>query len=146
MKKPRVNDCHPDRKHYAKGQCASCYMKAPHRLAYRKRWRETSPKYKEIQDRYYAKRTETASWRNGWLNRKFGITEDEYNEMLSHQNRQCLLCGTEPTNRRLAVDHNHITNKVRGLLCLPCNRVLGYVENTEWINKATEYLRSHSCQ
>lgn len=132
--------CHPDRKHYAKGFCLVCYRKQPSQIERIKRWKHTSPKYAAIKERYETKRTVTASWRSRWLKKQFGITEEDYNKMLTAQGGVCLLCNTTRGRRRLAVDHNHATNKVRGLLCGACNRVLGYVENKEWLTKAQSYL------
>ncbi len=58
------------------------------------------------------------------LNRKFGITEDDYNDLLRKQMGCCAVCK-RPANvfkKRLAVDHDHHTGHVRGILCLHCNR------------------------
>lgn len=60
------------------------------------------------------------------LQRLYGITDDQYEAMLASQGGVCFVCGVEPKpNRRLSVDHNHRTGKVRKLLCDRCNRVLG---------------------
>lgn len=68
---------------------------------------------------------------NSRYKRKYGITIDQYNEMLTKQNGVCAICGN-PESRLmagtaylLAIDHNHVTGKVRGLLCNSCNRALG---------------------
>lgn len=58
----------------------------------------------------------------------YGITEAQYQCLLVGQNGVCALCGSPPKTRRLAVDHDHQTGRVRGLLCDPCNRSLGKVE------------------
>lgn len=61
---------------------------------------------------------------------RYGITYDQYEQMLVDQNNLCLVCGRPESypGRRLAVDHCHTTNKVRGLLCGLCNRTLGVYE------------------
>lgn len=59
------------------------------------------------------------------------------------QDYRCAICGThdENTTRGLVIDHDHDTNKVRGYLCEPCNRGIGFLrENTEVLAKAIEYL------
>lgn len=69
------------------------------------------------------------------LRLSFGITLEEYREMEAAQGGLCAICGQpEPsfdkrTGRRrdLAVDHDHKTGKVRGLLCGHCNRAIGLV-------------------
>jgi len=67
------------------------------------------------------------------LRRAFGITEIEYNEILKRQNGHCATCPRTPEDegRRLAVDHDHKTGKVRGLLCYPCNISLGIYEKNK---------------
>jgi hypothetical protein len=60
----------------------------------------------------------------------FGITLEQYDEMLAAQGGGCAICGRAClTGRALAVDHDHETGVVRALLCVICNRYLGVVEN-----------------
>jgi hypothetical protein len=79
----------------------------------------------------------------------YNITREQYNQMLESQNGVCAICGKEETivdkriNRiiLLAVDHDHQTGKVRGLLCSHCNKALGgFKDNTGLLNKAINYL------
>ena len=85
------------------------------------------------------------------LRRKYGITEAEYNEMLVSQKGVCKLCGKSESiksdtprqrgkERKLAVDHDHKTGKVRGLLCYRCNLDLGLYEKYRDTRKYDEYL------
>ncbi len=60
--------------------------------------------------------------------RRYGLTETAYREMLLQQGNACALCRRPPLGKSLAVDHDHATGKVRGLLCLPCNVGLGQYE------------------
>ncbi len=63
------------------------------------------------------------------LRRKYGITMDQYAQMLAAQGGGCAIChAPPPTTRSLAVDHCHATGVVRALLCGTCNRSLGYYE------------------
>jgi hypothetical protein len=55
------------------------------------------------------------------LKREFGITVEQYRKMLEHQGGKCATCGHPPKIRRLSVDHDHKTGRVRGLLCGICN-------------------------
>jgi len=68
----------------------------------------------------------------------YGISIEQYEEMLDKQNGLCAICKTPPQTKRLAVDHDHDTGEVRGLLCHRCNRAV------EWFiyykNIASEYL------
>lgn len=78
------------------------------------------------------------------LTRKYGIASEEYEEMYSAQNGQCAICGThaDESIRGLFVDHDHSSGKVRGLLCIRCNGLLGYCDDTETVLiKAIEYLQ-----
>ena len=52
----------------------------------------------------------------------------------------CWICGRASLGRRLAIDHDHVTGAVRGLLCGSCNRRLGATRNSEWLRRAAEYL------
>ncbi len=56
----------------------------------------------------------------------YGITKEKYKEMYQKQNGKCLICFR--TKDVLCVDHNHSTGKIRGLLCKPCNSLLGHLE------------------
>jgi Recombination endonuclease VII len=79
------------------------------------------------------------------LKNKFDITEEQYDEMLAAQNRKCALCDrTDSPTKRLAVDHNHTTGKVRALLCDRCNRGIGFLdEDTTRLRAAANYLERH---
>ena len=73
---------------------------------------------------------------------KYGITVEEYKALLLVQNYKCKICGgTNDNGRELYVDHCHVTNKVRGLLCSNCNTALGKFQDNPYIlKKAIEYL------
>ena len=67
----------------------------------------------------------------GWLKAKYGIvvTLEDYNKMSAAQDGVCAICQkVDKTGRRLAVDHDHNTGEIRGLLCGRCNRLLGQAE------------------
>ena len=75
---------------------------------------------------------------------RYKITESDYDKMLNEQNGVCAICGKAPDeNKHLYVDHNHVTGKVRGLLCNSCNYKLGIIENksfVEFYQSTIEYL------
>jgi len=89
------------------------------------------------------------SWR---LTRRFGISRELYNKMLAEQGGVCAICGKKETHtnghgrvKELSVDHNHKTRAVRGLLCVRCNRGIGYLDDDiERLNRAIAYLRRHT--
>ncbi len=82
--------------------------------------------------------------RNQMLKTTYKITIEEYNKLFNEQNGCCAIClvPQEKFKKRLAVDHNHVTNEIRGLLCSNCNiKVVSVVENfSHLIPKAIEYL------
>lgn len=74
---------------------------------------------------------------------KYGITTEIYQQMLTAQNNCCKICNRHESEftKKLAVDHCHQTGKVRGLLCNPCNRLLGLAkENIEVLKEAILFL------
>ncbi len=83
--------------------------------------------------------------------KKYGITFDEYEEMLLQQGGVCAICEKPETIylreklARMAVDHDHKTGAVRGLLCRQCNNGLGcFKDDTDIISKAIDYLATHA--
>lgn len=96
-----------------------------------RRWRAKNP------DKY----------RDQHLLRHYGIDEAEYQRMLEAQGGVCAVCGRPPRHRnsagvtqRLHVDHDHATGKVRGLLCLTCNRNAAVIEGPLY-DRLIAYLR-----
>lgn len=77
----------------------------------------------------------------------YGISFDDFLDMLKAQENKCKICGTahsmNTSKTRLCIDHDHVTGKVRGLLCDKCNRGLGvFRDNPEFLLKAAEYLKN----
>lgn len=78
------------------------------------------------------------------LKSNYGITIKEYNKLLTLQNGCCAICKRHHTefSRRLDVDHDHKSGKIRGLLCSGCNRGLGYFKDSEQLlDQASEYIK-----
>lgn len=76
------------------------------------------------------------------LERRYGITRETYWELHAFQGGYCFICrrATGKT-RRLTVDHNHKTGEVRGLLCRPCNTMLGlFRDDPAAFQRAIDYL------
>lgn len=89
--------------------------------------------------------------KRSWLGRKYGISIDDYDRMLSAQNGKCGIClrKFEPLTKKRAwhtpvVDHDHVTGKVRALLCGPCNSGIGYFkDDIGRLEAAAKYLKRH---
>lgn len=77
--------------------------------------------------------------------RKYGLTLNDYDAMLKAQGGGCAGCKQKPRGRRLAVDHDHATGHVRGLLCTRCNHTAGrYKDSSEELRGLLRYLEKHS--
>lgn len=77
------------------------------------------------------------------LRRKFGIDHKRYEEILSGQGGGCAICGStlSRNGQRLAIDHDHETGVIRGVLCDKCNRGIGLLNDSpELLQRAREYL------
>lgn len=82
--------------------------------------------------------------------KKYGITLEDQEQMLREQNNKWAICGKEiflfGSSKKLTahVDHDHKTDKVRGLLCQECNTGLGkFMDNTDYLLSAVSYLKKN---
>lgn len=134
-----------DRKHYAHGLCKYHYDKVYFQRNKDRIIKRTNKYHEEHPDMR----------KNAHLKRSFGISIDEYNNMVRMQGGKCKLCGKKETKtinakggrpHSLAVDHCHSTNKIRGLLCIDCNRGIGFLKDSpDLLRKAADYLDAHNC-
>lgn len=86
------------------------------------------------------------------LKNSYNITIEQYDQMFEGQKGVCAICGKREASKnqygiqRLGVDHNHITEQVRGLLCVSCNTAIGSLKvdekGVELLLKAIEYIRN----
>ncbi len=144
--------------------CDNCYREERRRIM--KDWRERNPdkEHKYAKESYARngekerarKRRDYAENRfnlqekvkDYHLKRDFGITLDELKKMLEIQEYRCKICGKElkiidgEKNKDAAVvDHDHVTGKIRGVLCHSCNLMLGNAgDNPQLLLNAAEYL------
>lgn len=74
--------------------------------------------------------------------RRYGLTVAEYDAMAAVFDGGCWVCEqSDPNGRRLAVDHDHATGLVRGLLCTDCNRAIGLMrDDPTRLERAARYL------
>lgn len=112
-----------------------------------KEYKKRNPeRIKETKRKEYRKNINR--YRENLYKHKYGITLEQYNQMLKDQNNVCAICNKPESTKSknglvkpLAVDHCHATGKVRALLCLYCNQVIGDAkENVEILNSAIKYL------
>lgn len=73
----------------------------------------------------YPEKTRATNWKS-----KYGITPEQFYLKLKEQKNKCAICKRDMNEygKIFSVDHNHSTNKIRGLLCDPCNYGLGFYE------------------
>lgn len=75
-----------------------------------------------------------------------GLSPADYQAMLDEQGGVCAICGDPPGVQALAVDHDHATGYVRGLLCTNCNHLLGKAkDNRTVLEAAIAYLARGRC-
>lgn len=80
------------------------------------------------------------------LKREYGLTLEEYDEFVKGHGNRCAICarGPEHQQRRLHVDHDHESGKIRGLLCSSCNTGLGqFQDDPELLEEARKYLAAY---
>jgi hypothetical protein len=100
-------------------------------------------KNKEAKERNVVKKEKIAEY---CLRHRYGLTVEEYNQMFADQNGGCAICGTHQSElkRKLAVDHDHETGKIRGLLCSHCNAGIGqFKDNVSLMGFAIDYLNKN---
>lgn len=110
-------------------------------LARQKIWGEKNKEHKSKKQKFWYEENKDKA-RNSQLIRHFGITLEEYNELLKKQNNVCAICGSSSGEKSFSVDHDHITGKVRGLLCRGCNVGIGNLkDDPELLEKAIIYIK-----
>lgn len=104
------------------------------------------PKWTKEYSREYYRKWQAANrdkLRRYQLKHEYGITPEAYEQLKISQNGACAICKTVP-KAALHVDHNHVTNKIRGLLCVKCNTGLGsFSDDTLRLRLAADYLEKY---
>lgn len=127
-----------DTKKY-QNSCKECKCK------YIKAYREANPERFKAQRKVVRERAKLRGYKppdrrvaysDGARLALYNLTREEYYAILERQNNVCAICGKPETTknrndriRALAIDHDHVTGEVRGLLCFKCNTNLGWIEN-----------------
>lgn len=114
----RLSTCHPNLPHASRGMCQNCYC----------RWMyKNKPLYKKRHDNIVKRwaRNHPDLRKNERLKRDHNLTLEEFHMIEKTQNYICAICERP---KKLAVDHDHKSLHVRGLLCTRCNGVLGWFE------------------
>lgn len=155
-------DCHPDRRHKARGYCAECYASCPEMVSRRRarsaKWYAEHREQARAAQRAWEQRPEVKERRRelqrvrreqspakGYYSRdkslrtKYGLSNLAYDVLYRQQGGNCAICGDHADV--LNVDHDHNTGMVRGLLCGRCNRGLGmFADDRARLAAASLYL------
>lgn len=116
-----------------RAECRMCLAKRA------RKWRKKNPDYGKLWKRSNKELDSLYQWR-GALKKKYGLSEEQYEQMLEACGRVCSICRRGFMSRP-NVDHCHQTGKVRGLLCKPCNRGLGmFGDDLVRLKAAVSYL------
>ena len=112
--KPRSPICGHTGPRITKGLCKNC----------------ATPRFKELHRNWYLKNT-------------YGLIPQQYDKMLEWQHGVCAICQKPPRGgKKLHVDHDHVTNRVRCLVCNHCNRILIGPHTTETARRVLQILES----
>ena len=124
--------------------------KKDHIREYQRAWREKNADHVKAYNAEYMPEYYTRDYaaEGRWVRglKQYGLTPDTFNAMWLEQEGKCAICEHEmlPRGRKkeaVAVDHNHATGEVRGLLCRGCNHGIGNLkDDPEVLKRAAEYL------
>jgi hypothetical protein len=79
----------------------------------------------------------------GYQLKRYGLTVEEYNKILTNQNNQCAICK-KSFIKTPHIDHDHQTGKVREILCITCNSILGYAnDDIQILINCINYIKKH---
>lgn len=105
---------------------------------------------KQTYEREYHRKPELIlKARKDYIKHRYGLTVQEYEAIAKSQNYRCAICNIEMVlynkslTNRACLDHNHITNKIRGMLCDRCNRGIALLDSDKGITslqKAIDYI------
>lgn len=138
-----------------RGDCRACFRKrAKERyplvreqaIERAQKWREENvERFRENQRRMRATPEGKQRSRAYHLMKKYGLTPEQYDEMLAAQGGGCSICRRPPRDDiALHVDHDHETGAIRGLTCFRCNNALGdFNDDPVLLQRAADYLDRH---
>jgi hypothetical protein len=115
--------------------------RAKHKLEMRE-WRSRNLVKSNEQARAYRARNPDQV-RSSNLKKIYGITLDQFNDLFLSQGSKCAICKGDASNgKNWHVDHCHQTGRIRGILCHPCNLMIGHAgDDVERLLLSVEYLK-----
>lgn len=113
------------------------------RLANPERHRELKREWARRNRVKVARKVKLHNWRKIGIPREF--THEKYEQLFDIQGGRCAICDAPPTPKRgLSVDHEHLTGRVRGLLCTRCNMGIGYFKTIKHMEYAIKYMKANT--
>lgn len=145
MTKPET-EFYYDKTRTAKNKLSG-YCKECRRTAATQRAKQNRTKNRQYSKQYYA--AHKKQYRRYILLKSYGITQDDYDQLLSKQKHRCAICHRHESmcakgrslGPRLCVDHCHKTGVVRGLLCHSCNHRLDFLSTPSIVRRTIAYLK-----
>ena len=149
---PRCDPCREIHKKAQDREHSKKWSENPGRRAYDAEWRKNnSERVRASQQKYNDANPDRDRFYR--LRILYGLTQDQFDAMLAEQGGVCALCGNPPategakTTLVLHVDHDHVTNRVRQLLCHTCNQGIGLLcDDPALLRKAADYIEYHAKQ
>jgi len=111
-------------KHYSSARCKPCHQEY-------KRESPTTPRNRKAEK----------------LQLRYGLTYEQWEQMRANEGNACMICGIteDEIDKKLDVDHCHTSGKVRGILCNPCNNMIGHAkDNIAALRAAADYLEQNA--
>lgn len=132
---------HKNRKYGVAEYCKEC-------MKIMRKKRNSLPKNKlkkRIYEREYIHRPHVKKQRQEYaMKYYYGVTIEQKKEMWLKQNKKCLICKKNIEWEDSRLDHDHVSRKVRGILCDDCNLLLGHsFDKIEILKAATQYLKNN---
>jgi len=139
------SDSHSTARAKLHGWCKACHSERG--KTYREKHRE---KIRTWMRRYHA--MNPALWKHAVLKNKYGISLDEFKQMVQRQKGRCAICKIrhrdmpkgKSRHTKFHVDHCHKTGRIRALLCFHCNRRLDVLATPKILRNSALYLEFHS--
>ena len=138
-----------------RNECKVCDLAAKHErymadpakaMARVKRWQQANPDRVSATQRARRARPEIKrADRARHLRNKYGVTIEQYDDLLASQGGGCAICGREPRpDISLHLDHDHESGQLRGILCFRCNNALGdFDDDMSLLRAAVRYIESY---
>lgn len=114
---------------------------------YQRKWRVENPEKARLLWKDWEEKNNFSAKENNrrWHLRKYGMTEEDYNELLIIQGGLCAICKKLPTEKYFVIDHCHNSLKIRGLIHRTCNTAIGLLnDDANLVRLALEYLEKNN--